>query len=217
LTQDLFEDHSDPNRTPTVITPGAMLLPGFTLAVADQLCGHIEQVIAQAPLRHLTTPGGHKMSVAMTNCGAMGWVSDGYGYRYDSRDPLSGELWPAIPAAFKEIASAAAAEAGYKNFRPQACLINEYQVGAKMTLHQDKDERNQTAPIVSLSFGLPATFQFGGLERENACQKFHLEHGDAVVWGGPARFCFHGILPLAQGEHRLLGAKRWNITFRQLG
>ena len=163
----------------------------------------------------MVTPGGHQMSVAMTNCGALGWVTDRTGYRYDGNDPETGKPWPAMPAAFCRLAGQAAAQAGFFEFSPDACLINRYQPGARMSLHQDKDEDDFGAPIVSVSLGLPAIFLFGGLKRSDKPRRFRLQHGDVVVWGGPARLAFHGVAPLADGEHALIGRQRINLTFRK--
>jgi alkylated DNA repair protein (DNA oxidative demethylase) len=163
----------------------------------------------------MVTPGGHQMSVAMTNCGSAGWVTDRSGYRYDSSDPENGKPWPAMPPSFCRLAAQAAAQADFGDFSPDACLINRYQPGAKMSLHQDKDENDFGAPIVSVSLGLPAIFLFGGLKRSDKPRRFPLRHGDVVVWGGPARLVFHGVTPLADGEHILLGRQRINLTFRK--
>jgi alkylated DNA repair protein (DNA oxidative demethylase) len=163
----------------------------------------------------MVTPGGFTMSVAMTNCGAAGWVTDRTGYRYDPRDPDNGRPWPDMPAAFLHLATAAAEAAGYCDFVPDACLINRYQPGAKMSLHQDKDEQDFGAPIVSVSLGLPAVFLFGGLKRSEKPRRYRLAHGDVVVWGGPSRLFFHGVAPLADGEHPVLGRQRINLTFRK--
>jgi len=199
---------------PRELVPGAWVLPAFATGVAPVLVEELERVFAAAPLRHMTTPGGHRMSVAMSNCGPLGWVTDRAGYRYTARDPESDRPWPVLPARFRELATAAAARAGYEAFHPNACLINEYAPGARMTLHQDRNEGDFTAPIVSVSLGLPATFLFGGLERSDRPLRLSLEHGDVVVWGGPARLRFHGILPLRDGEHPALGRRRVNLTFR---
>jgi alkylated DNA repair protein (DNA oxidative demethylase) len=163
----------------------------------------------------MVTPGGHQMSVAMTNCGNAGWVTDRSGYRYDNVDPESGKPWPEMPSAFRALAGQAAAQAGFEGFAPDACLINCYQVGARMSLHQDKDERDFENPIVSVSLGLSAIFLFGGLKRSDKPRRYRLEHGDIVVWGGPSRLFFHGVAPLADGEHNLLGHQRINLTFRK--
>jgi len=192
-----------------------VLLRGFARPQQRELIFAIEAITAQAPFRHLITPGGYRMSVAMTNCGAVGWVSDASGYRYDEIDPESGKPWPAMPVQFRMLAEQAAADAGFTGFAPDACLINRYEPGARLSLHQDRDERHLGAPIVSVSLGLPATFLFGGLKRSDPTRRYRLEHGDVVVWGGPARLAFHGVAPLAEGEHRLLGRKRINLTFRR--
>jgi DNA oxidative demethylase len=190
------------------------LLRGFALAAAAELVAAIEAVVAAAPFRHVFTPGGKRMSVAMSNCGAVGWVSDRRGYRYEANDPERGSTWPAMPPLFAALAARAAATAGYPGFAPDACLINRYVPGARMTLHQDRDERDFAQPIVSVSLGLPAVFLFGGLERSDRTIKVPLQHGDVVVWGGPSRRWFHGIRPLRDGEHPQLGAQRLNLTFR---
>ena len=163
----------------------------------------------------MQTPGGYTMSVANTNCGPVGWVSDTHGYRYAALDPLSGQPWPALPACFLALAQSAAAQAGYAGFVPDACLVNEYLPGAKLSLHQDKNEKDMRAPIVSLSLGLPAVFLFGSPSRKDKPQRYRLVHGDVVVWGGPSRMAYHGVLPLADGAHALLGRKRINLTFRR--
>jgi alkylated DNA repair protein (DNA oxidative demethylase) len=171
--------------------------------------------VEQAPFRRMLTPGGHQMSVAMTNCGSVGWVTDRTGYRYDANDSETGKPWPAMPRSFRELAAHAADHAGFGGFSPDACLINRYQPGARMSLHQDKDEEDFAAPIVSVSLGLPAIFLFGGLKRSDKPRRFRLQHGDIAVWGGPARLVFHGVAPLADGEHALLGRQRINLTFRK--
>lgn len=215
MAADLFEnlDVSVPSREQ--LAAGAALLRGFARPRQHDLIAAIEVITAQAPFRHLVTPGGYRMSVAMTNCGRYGWVSDPTGYRYDSVDPETGEPWPPMPSLFRRLAEEAAAEAGFAGFAPDACLINRYETGARLSLHQDRDERNMGAPIVSVSLGLPATFLFGGLKRSDKPQRYRLEHGDVAVWGGPARLAFHGVAPLADGEHGLLGRKRINLTFRR--
>jgi alkylated DNA repair protein (DNA oxidative demethylase) len=215
MTADLFDSVSDVLPSREAIADGAMLLRGFARPIQHDLLAAIEQIVAQAPFRHMSTPGGHQMSVAMTNCGSLGWVTDRTGYRYDGNDPLSGKPWPAMPPAFRELAGQAAAQAGFAGFAPEACLINCYEPGARMSLHQDRDETNYDAPIVSVSLGLPATFMWGGLKRADKPARYRLEHGDIVVWGGPSRLFFHGVAPLADGEHALLGRKRINLTFRK--
>lgn len=202
---------------PEVIAPGAVLLRGFAGAAAEALIQAAEQVIAAAPLRHLVTPGGRTMSVAMSNCGGLGWVSDRTGYRYSAADPLSGKPWPSMPDCFVAIAVRAAAQAGFEHFRPDACLINSYAPGARLSLHQDRDEGDMTAPIVSVSLGLPAVFLFGSLRRSDRPALYRLAHADVAVWDGPSRLAFHGVAPLADGYHACLGRQRINLTFRCAG
>jgi len=215
LTADLFDTVTDARPSREAMADGAVLLRGFAGRFEDDLIAALREIIKQAPFRHMSTPGGHQMSVAMTNCGDAGWVTDRTGYRYDGTDPDSGEKWPAMPDTFRELAGEAATEAGFGGFSPDACLINRYEPGARMSLHQDKDEQDFGAPIVSVSLGLPAIFLFGGLKRGDKPQKFRLTHGDVVVWGGPSRLFFHGVTPLADGEHALLGRQRINLTFRK--
>jgi DNA oxidative demethylase len=215
LTADLFDIVGDIGPSRETMAEGALLLRGFARPAERDLIAALRDIAAQAPFRHMSTPGGYQMSVAMTNCGNAGWVTDRTGYRYDGIDPESGKPWPEMPAAFRELAARAAAEAGFEGFSPDACLINRYQPGARMSLHQDKDELDFTSPIVSVSLGLPAIFLFGGLKRADKPQRYRLEHGDIVVWGGPSRLFFHGVAPLADGEHKLLGRQRINLTFRK--
>jgi alkylated DNA repair protein (DNA oxidative demethylase) len=210
---DLFDD-LPPETALTPMAPGAVLLHGLAREGAAALLQAIEGVLQQAPLRHMQTPGGYTMSVAMSNCGPLGWVSSASGYRYAALDPQSGQPWPAMPAALLDLAQRAAAQAGYADFAPDACLINQYLPGTKLSLHQDKDERDLRAPIVSVSLGLPAVFLFGSPSRQDRPQHWRLVHGDVVVWGGPSRLAYHGITALAQGEHALLGPRRLNLTFR---
>ena len=215
LTADLFESVADVRPSQETMAEGAVLLRGFVQPVETGLIADLRDIVGRAPFRHMVTPGGHEMSVAMTNCGGFGWVTDRSGYRYDPGDPSTGKPWPAMPASFCQLARQAAAQAGFPEFSPDACLINRYQPGAKMSLHQDKDEDDFTAPIVSVSLGLSAIFLFGGLKRSDKPRRYRLEHGDIVVWGGPARLNFHGVAPLADGEHGLLGRQRINLTFRK--
>lgn len=215
MTRPLFDLTPAPYEAPEPIAPGAVLLRGFAEPVVELLIKAVQHVTATAPLRHLITPGGHSMSVAMSNCGAWGWVSDRTGYRYERADPLTGQHWPAMPDGFLAIAVQAAAEAGFEGFRPDACLINRYAPGARMALHQDRDESDLSAPIVSVSLGLPAVFLFGGLLRSDRPARWRLLHGDVAVWGGPSRLAFHGVAPLADGEHPRLGRQRINLTFRR--
>lgn len=193
-----------------------MLLRGFARPFEAELIPALRAIVKQSPFRHLITPGGHRMSVAMTNCGSAGWVSDPSGYRYDPIDPDSGKPWPAMPPVLCRLAADAAAEAGFDRFAPEACLINRYVPGTKLSLHQDKDELDFAAPIVSVSLGLPATFLFGGLKRGDTPRRYRLEHGDVAVWGGPSRLFYHGVAPLADGEHGVLGRQRINLTFRKV-
>ena len=197
------------------IASGAYLLRGFALDNVTALVAEIERIETAAAFRHLETPGGFRMSVAMTNCGALGWVSDRRGYRYTTHDPLSGQPWPPMPSAFSTLAERAARAAGFEGFKPDACLINRYLPGARLTLHQDKDENDFSAPIVSVSLGLSAVFLFGGNARKDKQRRIPLQHGDVVVWGGPARLNHHGVLPLKDGHHPMLGRQRVNLTFRR--
>jgi alkylated DNA repair protein (DNA oxidative demethylase) len=214
MTADLF-DTSDVLPSREVMADGAVLLRGFARAMQDDLLRALDEITAQAPFRHMSTPGGFEMSVAMTNCGNCGWITDRSGYRYGADDPVSGKPWPAMPPVFRGLAGQAAAQGGFAGFAPDACLINRYQPGARMSLHQDRDETDFSAPIVSVSLGLPAIFMFGGAKRSDKPARYRLEHGDVVVWGGPSRLFFHGVAPLADGEHPLLGRKRINLTFRK--
>lgn len=198
------------------LSPGAMVLGGFARDMDRDLLAAIEGVLADAPPRHLVTPGGRRMSVAMSNCGGVGWVSDRRGYRYDPIDPESGRRWPAMPDIFTDLAIRAAAAAGFAGFAPDACLINRYEPGARLSLHQDRDERDRAAPIVSVSLGLPATFLWGGEKRSDRPRRIRIVHGDVTVWGGPARFAFHGVEPVADDAHPLTGRARYNLTFRKV-
>jgi DNA oxidative demethylase len=215
LAADLFENAADARPPREVIAEGAVLLRGLARPVENELMAALRDITAQAPFRNMVTPGGYRMSVAMTNCGNLGWVTDRTGYRYDTHDPETGKPWPAMPASFRELATEASDRAGFGGFLPDACLINRYQPGARMSLHQDKDEQDFGAPIVSVSLGLPATFLFGGMKRSDKPRRFRLEHGDVVVWGGPTRLAFHGVAPLAEDEHGRLGRQRINLTFRK--
>ncbi|MDR8386687.1 DNA oxidative demethylase AlkB [Pseudomonas sp. JL2] len=218
ITLDLFAD-----ETPT--TPGlteqigeqAFVLRGFALPWLERLLPALEAVLLAAPFRQMVTPGGFTMSVALSSCGALGWTTDRTGYRYTAHDPQTGDPWPDMPAVFRELAQAAARQAHFEHFEPDACLINRYVPGARMSLHQDKNERCLSAPIVSMSLGLPAVFQFGGFERSDKSLRVPLFHGDIVVWGGVDRLRYHGVLPLKQGQHPKLGAQRINLTFRTAG
>jgi alkylated DNA repair protein (DNA oxidative demethylase) len=208
--RDLF-DQLEPVE---ILAPGAVLLHGFALPDEEAILKSVAEVSAAAPFRHMVTPGGYRMSVAMTNCGQAGWVTDKSGYRYSPEDPETGKPWPAMPEVFRNLAENAAQQAGYADFSPDACLINRYEPGAKLSLHQDKDERDFTNPIVSVSLGLPATFQFGGLKRNDPITKYALHHGDVVVWGGPSRLYHHVFLALKAGEHAKVVRVRLYLTFR---
>jgi alkylated DNA repair protein (DNA oxidative demethylase) len=215
LTTDLFEGIGDVGPSQQTMAEGAVLLRGFARPRESELIASLREIEAQAPFRHMQTPGGHAMSVAMTNCGGFGWVTDRSGYDYVPNDPLSAQPWPAMPAVFHDLATQAAERAGFPGFSPDACLINRYEPGARMSLHQDRDEQDFENPIVSVSLGLSAIFLFGGLKRSDKPARYRLEHGDIVVWGGPSRLFFHGVAPLADGEHGLLGRQRINLTFRR--
>lgn len=213
---DLFEDVPQSPKSEQ-IAPGAAVLRGFALEHTHTLLTAFNAVTAAAPLRQMVTPGGRVMSVAMSNCGSLGWSSDARGYRYLSQDPSSDKPWPDMPDMWFCLANNAAAQVGYANFKPDACLVNSYAPGAKMGLHQDRDEYDFAQPIVSVSLGLPAVFLFGGLKRTDKPQRLRLGHGDVVVWGGPARLTFHGVAPLADGMHSVWGRRRVNLTFRRAG
>jgi DNA oxidative demethylase len=218
MTMSLFDQTSgDTSTRKEELCPGAFVLQGFALRDETALLNAFHEVTAKAPFRHMVTPGGFRMSVAMTNCGSLGWVTDRAGYRYDAIDPESGQPWPPMPAPFLKLAQDAAAEAGFAGFLPDACLVNRYEAGAKLSLHQDKDERDFTAPIVSVSLGIPAVFLFGGMNRADKTKRVPVEHGDVIVWGGAARLRYHGVLPLQEGQHPLLSEYRVNLTFRKAG
>lgn len=215
MNRDLFADEAGTEAGELLLATGAVLLRRFALTDDCRLLAAVESVVTQAPLRIMTTPGGLRMSVAMTSCGSAGWVTDRSGYRYSRVDPLSGAAWPALPAVLAELAARAAVRAGFADFVPDACLINQYEPGARMSLHRDADERDFAAPIVSVSLGLPIVFLFGGAQRADKAARIPLAHGDVVVWGGPARLRYHGVLPLREGEHPLVGRRRLNLTFRR--
>jgi alkylated DNA repair protein (DNA oxidative demethylase) len=195
--------------------PGTAILRGFALEREAKILEALFAVAAKSQFRHMVTPGGFRMSVAMTNCGSLGWITDRKGYRYDSFDPETQTKWPSMPKAFMELAQDAACIAGFRDFSPDACLINRYAPGARLTLHQDKNERDYNAPIVSVSLGLPAIFLFGGVERSDKTTRVPVAHGDVLVWGGPARLRYHGVMPLKDGVHPLVGKYRFNLTFRK--
>ncbi|AFC86565.1 DNA oxidative demethylase AlkB [Frateuria aurantia] len=213
MSLDLFTaTHADAGEQ---IGAGTWLFRQRALPEVAALAGGLRLILAQAPWRHLITPGGHRMAVAMTNCGTLGWHSDEAGYRYQPVDPLSGHPWPAMPPAFAELARQAAALAGYPDFHPDACLINRYRPGAGLSLHQDRNEQDHGQPVVSVSLGMEARFLWGGLQRGQTALKLPLYHGDILVWGGPDRLRFHGIAPLQGPPHPEWGLKRINLTFRR--
>lgn len=217
MNLDLFPDASSGLPEKESLGPGALLLRGRATALAGELLDEVAAVEAHAPFRHMVTPGGWRMSVALTNCGTLGWTSDRRGYRYARLDPETGEPWPPMPPAFLRLAQEAAAEAGFDGFTPDACLVNRYLPGTRLSLHQDKDEHDFSAPIVSVSLGVSATFLFGGMQRGDKPQRIGLAHGDVLVWGGPDRLRFHGILPVADAFHPATGTHRINLTFRKAG
>jgi DNA oxidative demethylase len=213
---DLFDNVAEAQPSREEIADGAVLLRGFVKPIESELIDAVRAIVAQSPFRRMTTPGGHLMSVAMTNCGERGWITDHTGYRYDPIDPRTSAPWPAMPPVLRDLALRAAEQGGFAGFAPDACLVNRYEPGTRLSLHQDKDELDYSAPIVSVSLGLPATFLFGGMARSDKPRRFRLVHGDVVVWGGPSRLAYHGVAPLADGEHALLGRKRVNLTFRKV-
>jgi alkylated DNA repair protein (DNA oxidative demethylase) len=215
MIDDLFADQECGLPKTETLAAGAMLLRGFAKEAATEILDAVQEILGAAPFQHMKTPSGHSMSVGMTNCGSYGWVTDSKGYRYSSVDPESGKSWSGMPESFLKLAGDAAREAGFPAFIPDACLINRYVPGAKMSLHQDKDELDLLAPIVSVSLGLPATFLFGGMKRSDPAQRIALTHGDVVVWGGPARLFYHGVSPVKVGLHPATGGCRINLTFRK--
>ena len=217
MTMDLFDNTTGSEPRKESLASGAFVLRGFALPNETALVDALREVATKAPFRHMITPGGFRMSVAMTNCGPLGWVTDRTGYRYDAIDPESGQPWPSMPACFLTLAKSAAAEAGFPGLLPDACLVNRYEAGAKLSLHQDKDEQDFSAPIVSVSLGVPAVFLFGGLNRADKTKRVPVTHGDVIVWGGASRLRYHGLLPLKEGTHYLLGQCRVNLTFRKAG
>jgi DNA oxidative demethylase len=216
VTLNLFDNVIQPGQDEP-LGPGAVVLRNFAAPVETELLDALQWVTARAPFRHMVTPGGFRMSVAMTNCGSLGWVTDRTGYRYGVTDPESGRDWPEMPDAFRKLATHSATRAGFRNFVPDACLINCYEPGARLSLHQDKNENDFEQPIVSVSLGLSALFLFGGLLRADKPRRVTLTHGDVVVWGGPARLRYHGVMPLKEGYHSRLGRHRINLTFRKAG
>jgi alkylated DNA repair protein (DNA oxidative demethylase) len=211
----LFEDLAESEPLNEYLGPGTAILRSMAKARETEIMDALFSVAARSPFRHMVTPGGFRMSVAMTNCGALGWVTDRKGYRYALVDPETHTPWPAMPNVFMDLAREAATKAGYPSFVPDACLVNRYEPGARLTLHQDKNENDFEEPIVSVSLGLPAVFLFGGLERSDKTVRVPVSHGDVLVWGGPARLRYHGVNPLKDGSHPLAGGYRFNLTFRK--
>jgi alkylated DNA repair protein (DNA oxidative demethylase) len=211
----LFESVSQTEASKEMLCPGAVMLRRFAQKYETELFAGLREVTAKAPFRHMVTPGGFRMSVAMTNCGAFGWITDETGYRYDRVDPETNATWPEMPDCFLKLASSAATEVGFDEFLPDACLINRYEPGSKLSLHQDKNERDFEQPIVSVSLGVSATFLFGGSRRNDETERIPVEHGDVIVWGGPARLRYHGVMALKEGFHPLAGGRRFNLTFRK--
>jgi alkylated DNA repair protein (DNA oxidative demethylase) len=212
----LFDELPD-QRQRVELAPGAVLLPSFASELASAIVSRLRQIAAASPFRRMVTPGGFQMSVEMTNCGHLGWITDRSGYRYAPIDPVTGSAWPAMPAEFLAVAQRAAMEGGFLDFAPDACLVNRYGPGSRLTLHQDKNERDFSSPIVSVSLGLGARFLFGGLNRTDPITSVPLQHGDVVVWGGASRLRYHGIAPVKDGDHPLVGRYRVNLTFRRAG
>ena len=217
MTLDLFENFAVTEAKNEKLAPGALVLRQFALPYEKVLLNDLAGIIAMAPFRNMKTRGGYTMTVSMTSCGKFGWVSDESCYRYAETDPDKERFWPGMPDSFLDFAGLAAREAGFEGFKPDACLINRYVPGAKLGLHQDKDERDLRQPIVSVSLGIPATFLFGGFKRSAPISRIYLSHGDVVVWGGPSRLRYHGILPLKDNYHSILGKQRINLTFRKTG
>jgi len=216
-TLDLFGDDDTAQQGREAIGPQSFVLRSFALPYADALLQGVDDVTAQSPFRHMDTPGGYTMSVALTNCGQLGWTTDARGYRYARIDPMTGQPWPDLPDAFMRLAQAAAAEAGFPGFTPDACLVNRYEPGSRLSLHQDKNERDYDAPIVSVSLGMPAVFLFGGNDRADKALRVPLFHGDVVVWGGVDRLRYHGVMPMKDLPHPRLGSQRINFTLRKAG
>ncbi|MFJ3461162.1 DNA oxidative demethylase AlkB [Achromobacter spanius] len=217
MTLDLFGGDDPAQQGRVILGPQSVVLRGYALPQVDALLAGVDDVTAQAPFRHMETPGGYTMSVALTNCGELGWTTDARGYRYSRIDPVSGQPWPAMPQAFRQLAQDAAREAGFPDFAPDACLVNRYEPGARLSLHQDRNERDFDAPIVSVSLGMPAMFLFGGDDRADRAARVPLFHGDVVVWGGVDRLRFHGVMPLKDLPHPRLGSRRINFTIRKAG
>ncbi|MFC4258228.1 DNA oxidative demethylase AlkB [Marinobacter lacisalsi] len=209
--QDILNEPGGPER----LGPCAFLFREYALPLAQDLLDGIEGVSAVSPFRQMQTPGGRRMSAAMTGCGDVSWITDRGGYRYSAVDPETGRPWPAMPPSFSGLARDVASRAGFEGFDPDVCLINRYRPGARMGLHQDKDEQDLHWPVVSVSLGLPAVFLWGGLKRGGSPARLRLEHGDVLVWGGEDRLRYHGIAPVPDGRCGATGHVRFNLTFRR--
>lgn len=217
MTSDLFADDTPLLGTAHALGDQAMVLRGLAVTMVEQLWPAVQDIAHQAPFRHMLTPGGQRMSVPLTNCGQLGWTSSRAGYRYSSHDPVNNRPWPALPEVFLQLAAAAAAAAGFQHFVPDACLINCYTPGTRLSLHQDRNESDFSQPIVSVSLGIPAMFLWGGLRRSDRTQRVPLFHGDVAVWGGVDRLRFHGVATIERAEHPLTGSQRINLTLRKAG
>lgn len=219
MTGDLFDHLGVQEKAaeePVRLGEGAFIFPGMALPHAEALLDAARAIARKAPFRHLMTPGGHRMSVAMTACGDWGWNSDRKGYRYTRTQSETGEAWPPIPGSFERLVRQATMAAGFSEAPLQSGLINLYRPGTRLSLHQDRDEEATDVPIVSVSLGVAATFLWGGLTRKDPVRRFRLSHGDVVVWGGPSRLVFHGVAPLARSTHPATGECRVNLTFRRV-
>lgn len=219
MTTDLFSEHlfSEPSEAQVKFSEGALWLRGFALPEADDICNMLIQHLEAHPAQRMMTPMGYKMSVRTTSFGELGWVGTSKGYDYSKLDLTTQQPWPTMPTSFLDLAGRSALLAGYAGFIPDTCLVNQYEVGSKMGLHQDKDEQDFSQPIVSVSLGVSATFLFGGKSRSDKTIKIPVMHGDVLVWGGHSRLHYHGISSLSAGKHDLLGARRFNLTFRKAG
>ena len=209
MNRDLFDTSDDVQ----ILADGMFLLR--RAADSSALYRQVEAIAARAPFRHLETPGGGRMSVAMTNCGELGWVSDRRGYRYSATDPLTDAPWPEMPSSWLALAQTAASRCGFDRLEPDVCLINRYVAGSRLGAHQDRDEGDFNHPIVSVSIGLPATFLLYGHSRGGRAERIRLHDGDIVVFGGPSRMVYHGVGVLKDGRHPITGACRINLTFRR--
>jgi DNA oxidative demethylase len=215
MTSTFDEVFTLPAETKIILGDSAFVLRGFASSRLEAIVEDLQVLLLRSPFRHMVTPGGDRMSVALTNCGDLGWITDRRGYRYSPIDPESSVPWPAMPVSFSELAKAAAEAARFPGFSPDACLINRYQPGARLSLHQDRNERDFGQPIVSVSMGMTAMFLFGGLKRNETPRRVPLVHGDVVVWGGEDRLRFHGVATIKDNPHHVLGAQRINLTFRR--